>query len=72
MDLTKQALLLALETMYDESMVSQLYFGIDFKAAVYLPILLPVIMPLLGLLKQYVQYRKIKSALGLGTKRDEL
>lgn len=54
--LTRQGLFLALEAMHDDSMLTQLYFSLEFKAAIYMPILLPCILPLLtmaiGALKQ--------------------
>ncbi|CAJ1429664.1 unnamed protein product [Effrenium voratum] len=42
----REALILALTAIHDDSVVSQLYFSWEFKYAVYLPISMPILVPL--------------------------
>eukprot|EP00435_Cladocopium_sp_Y103_P002817 s4139_g1.t1 len=44
---SREALVLALTAIHDDSVVSQLYFSWEFKYAVYLPISMPILVPLL-------------------------
>lgn len=43
---SREALVLALTAIHDDSVVSQLYFSWEFKYAVYLPISMPILVPL--------------------------
>ncbi|CAK9056901.1 unnamed protein product [Durusdinium trenchii] len=56
---SREALILALTAIHDDSVVSQLYFSWEFKYAVYLPISMPVAVPLLT-----SSWRHFKSLLG--------
>ena len=59
---SRQALLLALTAIHDDSVVSQLYFSWEFKYAVYLPISMPILVPILTstwrLLQSWMTCRK--------------
>mmetsp|Transcript_20404 Transcript_20404/g.44472 ORF Transcript_20404/g.44472 Transcript_20404/m.44472 type:complete len:570 (-) Transcript_20404:45-1754(-) len=44
---SRQGLALALTASHDDTVVAQMYFSWEFKYAVYLPLFLPVVMPIL-------------------------
>ncbi|CAE7616275.1 TMEM65 [Symbiodinium natans] len=44
---SRKALVLALTAIHDDSVVSQLYFSWEFKYAVYLPISMPILVPII-------------------------
>ncbi|CAD7932182.1 unnamed protein product [Amoebophrya sp. A120] len=52
LQLLRQILFLLDEAVHDEKMVPQLYFSLEFTTAVYLPVVLPALVPLLTLLKR--------------------
>eukprot|EP00931_Biecheleriopsis_adriatica_P049569 TRINITY_DN28683_c0_g1_i1.p1 TRINITY_DN28683_c0_g1~~TRINITY_DN28683_c0_g1_i1.p1 ORF type:complete len:550 (+),score=133.12 TRINITY_DN28683_c0_g1_i1:25-1650(+) len=54
---SRQALQLALTAMHDDSVVSQLYFSWEFKYAVYLPIGLPIIVPVFAAMVRELKAR---------------
>ena len=52
---SRQALVLALTAIHDDSVVSQLYFSWEFKYAVYLPISMPILVPILTSTWRFMQ-----------------
>ena len=52
---SRQALVLALTVIHDDSVVSQLYFSWEFKYAVYLPISMPILVPVLTSTWRFMQ-----------------
>lgn len=44
---SRQALILALSASHDDTVVANLHFSLEFKYAVYLPIALPMVVPVM-------------------------
>merc|ERR1712113_1355009 len=56
---SRRALELALTVSHDDTVVAQMYFSWEFKYAVYLPLGLPIIVPIMvGLFRQVKQAKK--------------
>jgi len=51
----RQALVLSLTAIHDDSVVSQLYFSWEFKYAVYLPISVPILVPIISSMIRLLQ-----------------
>lgn len=49
----RKALFIAQEAQFAEALLPTLYFSLEFKTAVYLPVLLPTLVPIFGLLAAY-------------------
>lgn len=48
----REATFLVLEAANSEAMMAQQYFSLEFKAAVYLPVLIPAALPLIGVFQK--------------------
>ena len=51
LELLRQSLFLVQEAAFSDQLLAQSYFSLEYKAAVFLPVVLPAIVPLLGLVK---------------------
>lgn len=58
----RRSLALALTASHDDTVVAQMYFSWEFKYAVYLPLGLPIIVPIVvALFRQLKQARKVRN-----------
>merc|ERR1719221_56616 len=60
---SRRSLVNALAVTYDDSVVAQMYFSWEFKYAVYLPLGLPILVPVIvGFFRQIKQAKKRRKA----------
>ncbi len=54
----RQSLFMIQEGSHSELLQSDAFFPLEFKAAVYFPVLLPAVMPLIGIMRRNMQTKK--------------